>query len=317
MDTMKNFVLLLLFCSPGLLLANVSIEETDTHIEITSDGNVVLVYHKALMPPPEGQPKYFERSGFIHPLKSPSGAVMTGIHPEDHIHHMGLWHAWVETYHNGRNLDFWNLKKETGTVRYVSTQKIMEKGNRVGFTVRQHHVALAKDGHPEQVILEEDFTVWVRATDEQYQVDYQTVQTNVTEHALELPTFRYGGPLVYRAPYHWVKTNSNYLTSEGKDRNNGHETRARWCAMYGPTGSGDSTIVIMGHPDNHDAPQPQRIWPDTLFDGRVFLNWVPIQEHPWSLEPNQPSEMRYRLLVHDGRPDKQRNDRAWDNYAKQ
>lgn len=147
---MKKVSLLILLCFPCFLLAELSIEETDTHIEITNDGGTVLVYHKAHMPPPDGQPKYFERNGFIHPINAPSGGAVTGIHPADHIHHMGLWHAWVETYHNGRNLDFWNLKEETATIRYVKTLKIFNNDKRVGFTVRQHHVALAKDGHPEK-----------------------------------------------------------------------------------------------------------------------------------------------------------------------
>lgn len=301
---------------PAVLLANLSIEETGTHIEVKNDDKTILVYHKALMPPPDGQPKYFERSGFIHPINSPSGGTVTGIHPADHIHHMGLWHAWVETYHDGRNLDFWNLKEQTATIRFVKTLKVFENDGRVGFTVRQHHVALAKDGHPEQVILEEDFTILVRASNNVYLIDHQTVQTNVSEHALELPAYRYGGPLAYRGPYHWDKSNSNYLTSEGKDRNDGHETRARWCAMYGPTGDGDSTIVFLGHPGNHDAPQRQRIWPETSNGGRIFYNWVPIQEHAWSIKPNESSEMNYRILVHDGKPNKRRIERAWDSYVK-
>jgi hypothetical protein len=306
-----SFVLLFNFVS-----AKLSIEETDTHIEITNDGQIVLTYHKAIFPPPEGQPKYFERSGFIHPIKTPAGGVVTGIHPADHIHHMGLWHAWVETSHNGRNLDFWNLKEQTATIRFVETLRIIENKNRVGFTVRQHHVALAHEDHPEQVILEEDFSILVGVRQEFYLIDHRTKQTNVSNHALELPAYRYGGPLAYRAPYSWDKTNSNYLTSEGKHRNNGHETRGRWCAMYGPTETGDSTIVFMGHPDNHDAPQRMRIWPDTSNDGRIFFNYVPIQEFAWSLEPGVENEMNFRILVADGKPNKERIERAWNQYAK-
>jgi len=85
--------------------------------------------------------------------------------------------------------------------------------------------------------------------------------------------------------------------------------------MYGPTESGDSTIVFLGHPDNHDAPQRQRIWPESNHGGRIFFNWVPIQEHAWSLEPGRPSKMQYRLLVHDGRPNVKRIERAWTDYA--
>lgn len=296
--------------------AQLGILETDTAIEITRDGAPVLTYHKALMPPPEGKPRYYERSGFIHPLRAPSGGVVTGIHPSDHIHHMGLWHAWVNTEHNGRHLDFWNLDEQQATIRYVKTLKIIENKNRVGFAVRQHHVALAKDGQPEEVILEEDFTVLVGFRQDAYMIDYKTVQTNVTKYPLELPAYRYGGTIAYRSPAAWNKDNSNYLTSEGKDRNNGHTTRGRWCAMYGPTESGDATVVILDHPKNHDSPQHMRIWPENTNNGTIFFNYVPIQEFPWSLQPGEPSEMNYRILVTDGKPDKATIEKAWKAYAK-
>lgn len=316
--TMKKALLHLLAFAlvPGLISAELGLLETDAYIQISHDGKLVLKYHKAVMPPPEGQPKYFERSGFIHPIQSPSGGVVTGIHPSDHIHHMGLWHAWVETEHNGRNLDFWNLKEETATIRFVKTLKLIENKNRVGFTVRQHHVALAYEGHPEQVILEEDFSIRVGVRQGAYVIDHRTEQTNVSDYALELPAYRYGGPLAYRAPEAWDKTNSNYLTSEGLDRNNGHATRGRWCAMYGPTGQGDATLVVMGHPKNHDAPQRMRIWPETSNNGAIFFNYVPVQEFAWSLEPGVKYQANYRILVTDGRPDKARIDKAWNSYAK-
>lgn len=311
---MKRLILFLL-CFPTVLIAELSIEETDTHIHITNDGKTVLSYHKAIMPPPEGQPKYFERSGFIHPIQSPSGGIVTGIHPADHIHHMGLWHAWVETYHNGRNLDFWNLKEETATIRYVETRRIIERNNRVGFTVRQHHVALARDDHPEQVILEEDFSILVGVRQGAYVIDHRTEQTNVSDHPLEFPAYRYGGPLAYRSPASWNKDNSGYLTSTGLGRD-GHATRADWCAVWGPTEAGDATLAMLGHPENHDSPQRMRIWPETSNNGAVFFNWVPIQEFAWSLDPGIKHQFNYRLLVMDGKPDKNKIERAWSAYAK-
>ena len=311
---MKSLLLILLIV-PGCLLAELSIRETDTHINITNDGETVLVYHKAVMPPPGGQPKYFERSGFIHPIKSPSGGVVTGIHPDDHIHHMGLWHAWVETYHDERNLDFWNLKEETATIRYVETRRIIERNNRVGFIVRQHHVALANDDHPEQVILEEDFAIMVGIRQGSYVIDHRTEQTNVSDHALQLPAYRYGGPLAYRSPATWNKDNSDYLTSTGLGRD-GHATRADWCAFWGPTQAGDATLAILSHPDNHDSPQRMRIWPETSNNGAIFFNWVPVQESDWSLEPGVKNQFNYRLLVMDGKPDKRLIERAWNAYSK-
>ncbi|MCB1120111.1 MAG: PmoA family protein [Verrucomicrobiae bacterium] len=309
------FLLSIFVVSSSACLAKLSIKETAKGIEISNDGQQVLFYHKAIMPPPEGQPKYYERSGFIHPLCSPSGGVLTGIHPADHIHHMGLWHAWVETEYDGRNLDFWNLDEQTATIRYARTLNIIENKNRVGFKVRQNHVALAKDGHSEEVILEEDFTILVGLRQGTYFIDHRTEQTNVARHALELPAYRYGGPLAYRCPPTWNKDNSGYLTSTGLGRD-GHATRADWCAVWGPTEEGNATLVFMGRPDNRDAPQRMRIWPETTNNGAVFFNWVPIQEFAWSLEPGVKHEFNYRLLVFDGKPDQSKIEQAWKAYSK-
>jgi len=290
----------------------------------------VLTYHKAKVAPPAGAPDAFSRSGFIHPLCAPSGEPVTGIHPPDHLHHIGLWHAWVDTVHGGRKLDFWNLLKGEGTVQYAKTLALHREGDDgngngngggdgggggAGFTVLQNHVALGKDGAAGQTILQEKFTIKIRLAEGTYIVDHDTEQTNVTDQALELPAYRYGGCIAYRAPNHWDKTNSDYLTSEGKNRDNGHTTRGRWCAMFGPTAKGDATVAILCHPGNHDAPQRMRIWPPDTNNGAIFFNYVPIQETGWQLEPGKPVTMRYRILVSDARPDPKAIDAAWGRYS--
>ena len=68
----------------------IEVSENAKTITISNGESTVLVYHKAEMPPPEGADPSYARSGFIHPLCSPSGAVLTGIHPDDHLHHLGL-----------------------------------------------------------------------------------------------------------------------------------------------------------------------------------------------------------------------------------
>ena len=98
---------------------DVKISVTDAAITITEGENALLTYHRTDVPPPAGADPVYRRSGFIHPLRTPKGGVVTGIHPGDHIHHVGIWHAWVNTQHGKRKPDFWNLKKKTGTVRHA------------------------------------------------------------------------------------------------------------------------------------------------------------------------------------------------------
>lgn len=290
-----------------------TISETDAAIVVRHGDAHVLTYHKAEVPPPAGASTLYRRSGFVHPITAPNGGVVTGIHPAGHLHHLGLWHAWVRTTHAGREVDFWNLAKGAATVRYASTAAIRRAPDAVGFTVIQHHVIL-----PDEVVLEEAFSIDVRVHEGGHHlVDYVTVQENVSDAVLHLPAYRYGGCIAYRGPPNWNATNSAYLTSEGRGRADGHATRARWCAMSGPTARGVAAVTILGHPDNHDAPQRQRIWPATAENGgAVFFVFVPTQETGWALAPGAPSTMRYRVVVSGGAPNPREIERWFEDYVR-
>jgi hypothetical protein len=312
---MMHTIICVLFCCSSLSSHAIDVSEDDKTITITNGESTVLVYHKAEMAPPEGADPSYARSGFIHPLCSPSGAVLTGIHPADHLHHMGLWHAWVKTKHADRTPDFWNIaKSKSGTVRYKKTLKLDQTKSAAGFTVTQEFVSLEKGAAP-RVILEEAFTISVSAAADTYLIDHTTVQKNVTDTPLVLPAYRYGGTLAYRGPNDWDKSNSSVVTSEGKTRLDGHATRARWCSFSGPTGKGDATLSILCSPSNHDAPQRVRIWPPESHDGAIFFNYVPIQERGFTFAPGSAQTMHYRIIVSDGKPDPAEIDAAWKAYA--
>ena len=298
--------------------ATPSVRETDASITVSIDDRSILTYHKADVPPPESADPIFTRSGFIHPVHSPSGTVVTGIHPDDHYHHLGLWHAWVECEIEGENVDFWNLKEETGRVRYTKTLSLSWGSDSAGFTVVQEHVAFPGNQEKEKVILREVFTVVARFIDGAYEIDYETVQTNVSSSSLKLPAYRYGGPIAYRAPHHWDRSNSDYLSSEGKNRNDGHTTRSKWIAMWGEkkTGPGADTLTILCHRENHDFPQRMRVWPETSNNGAIFFNYVPIQEFAWEISPGQVSTMRYRLVVQNGKPNSDDLNKRWNRFVR-
>ncbi len=284
----------------------VKVVESQRSIIISRGETDILTYHKVEVPPPEGARKVYRRSGFIHPLKSPKGGAVTGIHPDDHLHHLGLWHAWVKTKHGKDQPDFWNLGGQSGRVRF---SKLLEK-NTSGFAVEQEQLAYKGANKKESVILREILSIAVDATEEANFIDYHLIQKNVSSETLELPAYRYGGPLAYRGPYSWNKENSDYLTSTGKKRADSHATRADWCAIFGPTAKGDATITMMGHPANFDAPQRLRTWPD----GKVFLCWTPIQEKPLVIQSDQSVSWKYRIVISDGQPDQAAINRWWAEY---
>ena len=292
----------------------VSLKRTKKALTLMRGKIPILTYHVAAVPPPKGVDRVFDRSGFIHPMHAPAGGVVTGIHPDDHYHHLGLWHAWVKTEYNGKKgPDFWNLNARTGRVRHAGIKAVRA----AGFTVAQEQVAYLDGPDVEPtVILAETLAVDAAFVKGANVIDYVLAQKNVSLKPLIFPAYRYGGGIAYRGPLSWNKTNSDYLTSKGLNRTNSHTSRARWVAMFGPTekdGDKTATVAILCHPKNHDAPQHIRTWDN----GKVFFNYVPIQETAWSIKPGETVTLRYRLVILDGQVGTKTLEARWKTYTKQ
>ena len=89
---------------------------------------VVVTYNKVSPPAPPGIDAVYERSGYLHPVSSPRGRVVTDTFPIDHPHQHGVYSAWVKTNYDGRVIDFWNLAGGTGRVLHDAR----------GFHFREH-----------------------------------------------------------------------------------------------------------------------------------------------------------------------------------
>jgi hypothetical protein len=311
---MKTFFLTFLSLGSFAAAGSFTITDSDTEIVIKNGPTPVLTYHKGdVLPPPEADPVYI-RSGFIHPLHTPMGGVVTGIHPDDHYHHLGLWHAWVKGEHAGKPVDFWNLADKTGRVRFSKVLSVSNDTAKPGIVVEQEAVRYRDGkGGDAVVVLREELSVTVQEVDGAYELDYVYAQTNVTDQPLVLPAYRYGGGLAYRAPLDWNKDNSEYLTSEGKTRADSHQTRARWIEMRGPTSQGKASVTVLCHPKNHDAPQRLRTWDN----GKVFLNYVPIQETGWEIPAGKTVTHRYRMVIADGETTVEDLNNRWRRYAEE
>ncbi len=165
----------------------------------------------------------------------------------------------------------------------------------------------------EKVALNEelDVRVWnVGRVNECWLLDYTSKQRCASSSSLHLLKHRYGG-LGFRATRQWNESNSDYLTSEGKTRKDGHGTRARWCNIFGTTEKGPAGVLFMSHPENHEHPEPMRIWPQ----GDVFFNFCPVQKANWTLEPGNNYVLRYRLYVYNGTITVEKAESLWQNFA--
>ena len=99
--------------------SSISAIKNNGALTLKAGDNNLLRYQYETVYPPAGIDSVFRRSGFIHPLWSPQGQVLTRTQPPDHYHHYGLWNPWTHVLFEGDTVDFWNLNARQGTVRFA------------------------------------------------------------------------------------------------------------------------------------------------------------------------------------------------------
>ena len=281
------------------------------------DGDKKLLgYQYETVYPPAGVDSAYHRSGFIHPLWSPHGQVLTRIQPPDHYHHYGIWNPWTHVIFEKDTVDFWNLGKRQGTVRFAKFISVAEGPIFAEYQALHEHVVFQKHG-TERAALNELQSVRIYQPDNEnyYIADITIAMSCAGTSPILLLHYRYGG-LGWRAAEQWHKDNSDVLTSAGKTRKDADGTRARWCMVQGEFDKGSAGVVMMSYPTNYNYPEPLRIWPENQNGrGDVFANFSPIKNMEWLLEPGKRYVLKYRLLVFDGRLTKAKAESAWQNYA--
>lgn len=301
-----------------------TIEKDEATTSLLLNNAPVLAYHHAEVLPPEGTDPRFRRSAFIHPLKSPGGAVLTRIQPPDHYHHYGIWNPWTNTTIEGvGDVDFWNLSKGEGRVRYGGYLGT-EQGPVYGaIKVRQEHIAyIEQDEQNELLALNEtwDIRVWDTGQKNVFIVDLTTTLNSPLPAGILFNAYRYGGGIGYRATENWTKENATVLTSEGKTRNETDASEARWCIIEGETdvADGRSGIIFLSHPANRMHPEPMRMWDENAVDdkGEIFFEFTPIRHQPWQIEPNKSYTLKYRMIVYDGHITAEEAEECWRAFAR-
>jgi hypothetical protein len=284
-------------------------------------GHVALTYNYATIDPPAGLDPVYRRSGFVHPLSTPSGRVVTADFPPDHAHQHGLFFAWVNTVFNGHKVDFWNQASRTGRVRGLAVLGT-ESGPLLGqVKARLWHEDIT--GAVPMPVLGETWTLRVYSVTGTYLVDFESVQTCAGARPLEINKYLYGG-LGLRGTSAWFDPKaegenppdpsrngqSDFLTSEGKTRANGNHSRPRWVDLSGRLDGQFAGVTVLDHPGNFRFPQPVRLHPN-----KPYLSLAPEVEGSFRIEPGHPYVSRYRLVLHDGPTDPRFLDALWHDYA--
>jgi hypothetical protein len=288
-----------------LLLAEVVCVETDRHLIVKRNGNHVLTYNKTIAVP-EGVDAKYGRSGFIHPITTPSGRILTDDYPiPHHSHQHGLFFAWRKTTFEGEELNFWEVGDDGATVRHDKVLNIANGGTKAGFKVRLMHVKGKKE------ILHEIWTVSVHARTGF--IDLTSEQSCVSKSPLILQKHHYGA-MAIRGSRQWFKDahtaagkgavkdefveSCQMLTNEGLTQKDGNHSRPRWVSMSGPIDGRPVAMTFVPHPTNFRHPQHVRLHPNM-----PYFCFIPTVEEGFQIEPGKPLVSRFRIVVADGEPD--------------
>ncbi len=265
---------------------------------------------------PVARPEYAgqERSAYIHPAYAPSGALVTGDYSaRSHPHHRGIFLAYARAEVGALKPDFWNIHTRTGRITCVGVDSIAAGPIAARFAADHDWEAIGPGGG---VVLRERWEVEAidRPGSSFWLIDLTSTQRAVGA-TVRLPAYRYGG-MAYRGPDPFFPRGVlDVLTSEGLDRVKGDQKPARWVDLTGPVADGSdhyAGVAVLDHPANPGHPTPARIHPTTI----PFVCFTPAHDRPIAIDADRPIVFRYRLLIHDGRPDAEMVERAWRDFAK-
>lgn len=275
-------------------------EEIPGSIVVAAAPGPVLRYHTATVEPPAGLPGYYRRSGFIHPLYSPAGHVLTDDFPVGHVHQHGIFYAFVNTRFRGQEIDFWNQQDQTGTVVHRHLTHQPGPGDALHLDMHLLHLAFPapQDSVP---VLQERWSLVVYPPSWAHVIDLRAVQHCIADSALHILTYHYGG-LGVRGSACWNSADTlrfegaaSFCTSAGDTRETGNHSRPAWTALYGPIEGDTAGIAVISHPANRHYPDPVRLHPEM-----PYFALAPMALQGWTMQPGDSLVSHYRVVTFDG-----------------
>ena len=261
---------------------------------------------------PISDPKYPEippRDAYLHPVYTPSGALITGDFMKSHPHHRGIFLAYTKTLTGELMPDFWNYHLGSGKIRFERLEGTSTGPVTAAFQA-SHRWEAVGDGD----VLKERWEVEVfDIPGSPYWLFDLTSRQRAIVYPIELIPYRYGG-MAYRGPEPFYHGKIDVLTSEGLDRVSGDQKPARWVDLTGPVEEGSDRFggaMILDHPSNPNHPTVARIHPTTL----PFFTYTPGHDTKVTIGTATETVFRYRIVVHDGHPDAALNERLWRDFA--
>jgi len=280
--------------------------QTDSSLALLNHGRVVwqLNFNKK-----EGKP-------YFHPVGLIDGTVLTWLRPADHRWHRALWFSWK--YING--LNYWEENPTTGLSQGRTEIVFIKAIPQDDYSAR---IAMKLSYHPPErsAVLTEWRYIQVSAPDEigRYRIEWVSTFTagdkNVLLDRTPIPGEKdgkgFGGYAGLSVRMAKATRGWQFVDSEGRKDKEAHGKRARWVDFSGEI-SGDKAagITIFDHPENLRHPSP---W--YVAKGMPYFSPAVLFNKPYTLPAGNVLRLRYHILIHPGRPDKQLLEAEWKEYV--
>ncbi len=291
-------------------------ESHDDYLALVNDGQMVWQYNFCK---DEGKP-------YVHPLALTDGTVLTSLHPADHPHHRALWFSWKDI----DGLNYWRERPETGRAEGITEIQNVDVKRDADFSA-EITMDLEYFPYGGETILTEQRTVYFSRPDDNgnYYLDWVSEFTaGEDEIILERtplaheeggrPHGGYGGfslRLAQDLENIQFFGSETGLSDEESDNDemteNLHGNYARWVKIQGVSTTGNkAAIIMMGHPQNLNAPEPWWINEDDSIPF-YYINPAPLFYQNLVINPDEVFHLSYRVLIINHEVSE---DDIWDSY---
>ena len=241
---------------------------------------------------------------WFYPLNLPDGTELVWLNPPDHPWHHALWFSWKDL--NG--LTYWEQGPGQGRVQ-VEEVKVTTQAD---FSAQ---IELTAGYHPEgkPTILTEKRLMTITAPDANgaYRIDWKGTFTAGTQDVHMKGGTAGGGYAGMSVRISNQSRDWQLLDSEGRQDVPGggvtahtHGQHSRWAdfSLVSTRTGTTAGIALFDHPTNLRYPS---FWHDIMDSRHTFgyFSPAPLWKEPYDLPAGKALSLRYRVLVHPGRPD--------------
>ena len=279
-------------------------------VKLTIDGKPILTYQTQRPAGGKDIAPEYGRNGYLHPVYSPAGVLVTDDYPPDKPYQHGIWTGWQKVESGGSHPDFWDTSLKKGRVAMESVAPLWGGPLRGGFG--SHQIFADMDSRAGAIILREGWSV--AAFRDASRASYFLVDLESTQAVLKgqttLAENSFGG-IIMRGNRDWQGAGQSiFLTSEGQSRSKAQGAPAHWCYLGGKSGGKLAGVAILSNPQNSAKPEAVFIDPEA-----PVMGFAPSKNGSITVRPGKPLKLRYRFVVLDGKPDKKLLDHLWDDFT--